>query len=194
MLIISFYSNSSLCSSLCSSAALENRTILVAYLGIDFCLFLGLKVVRGDFLYWLAVESVPMRFIISCLVRTTIKIMVDFAGVMHVRHPYELGGIYFTTILLTTPIICLYFGSRYLTYVEDEEVKKSLSYVFSREQVYGGLGALACLQFFSFTTLLMCVIPATYRRTLWSTETGEQLRGAKRRVTTTMITAAIRLR
>ncbi|GMH80967.1 hypothetical protein TL16_g08772 [Triparma laevis f. inornata] len=72
------------------------------------------------------------------------------------------------------PIICLYFGSRYLTYVGVEEVKKSLSYVFSREQIYGGLGALACLQFFCFTTLLMCVIPATYRRMLWSTETVSQ--------------------
>ena len=123
-------------------SSVENRTILVMYLSIDVGFALVLKVMRVDFFYWLPIESVPVRFSASLIERIVIKVITDFTACMQMRHPLELGGAYFTAVLLTTPLVSLYFGSRYLSYVEDEEAKATLSSIYSSEQVYGFLGAL----------------------------------------------------
>ena len=89
------------------------------------------------------------------------------------RHPYEMGGGYFSLTLFTTPFVCLYFGSRYLSYVSDEEVRVSLPFVFTAGQVYGAIGGLAVLQVINFS-VLMRTIEAKYRKTFWSFQTGSQ--------------------
>ena len=76
-------------------------------------------------------------------------------------------------VLLTTPLVSLYFGSRYLTFVEDDEVKKTLDFIFTSDQIYDGLGCLAAVQFLSLS-LLMSIIPSKTRQTFFSTQTGQQ--------------------
>ncbi|GMH84137.1 hypothetical protein TrST_g12286 [Triparma strigata] len=136
----------------------ESGTILAAYLSIDMGVAFIYKMARGDFRYWLPIESEAGSGFASLLARLVTKISLDFTGTIQLRHPFEYGGIYFTLVLLTTPLVSLYFGSRYLSFVEDEEVKATLDYVFSSDQIYGGLGCLAAVQLFSFA-LLMSIIP-----------------------------------
>ena len=87
---------------------------------------------------------------------------MDFTGSPLFRHPHEMGGGYYSFTLLTTPIVCLYIGSRYLAHVEDEAVQATLSHVFTNVEVYGGLGALAILQLSCFG-LFLALIPKKYR-------------------------------
>lgn len=89
------------------------------------------------------------------------------------RHPYELEGAYFCFTMIITPFICIYFGSRYLSYVEDEEVAEALSYVLTEGEVYGGIGGLIVLQITSFLMFLF-LIEDKYRSTFTSFRTGSQ--------------------
>ncbi|GMH84158.1 hypothetical protein TrST_g12293 [Triparma strigata] len=153
--------------------ASESATVLAAYLLVDMGFALMFKLARGDFLYWMRIEEISMRFLVSSAMRLCNKILIDFTGMIQMRHPFEYGGLYFSTVLLTTPLVSLYFGSRYLAYTEDEEVKATLKYVFSSNQIYGGLGCLAAVQLFSFS-LFLVIIPPKFRTTFLSAQTGSQ--------------------
>ena len=151
----------------------ESGAIVAAYLGIDIGVAFIYKMARGNFRYWLPIESEAVSWIVSLLVRLCTKILMDFTGLLLWRHPVEYGGVYFTFVLLTTPLVSLYFGSRYLSFVEDEEVKATLDHVFSSDQIYGGLGCLAAVQLFSFA-ILMSIIPPKIRKTFLSAKTASQ--------------------
>ena len=69
--------------------------MLVYFAGGEVLLFLLWKLLRGDFLYWIRVEGV-LDVIISALERVFVKVVVDFTGCVHFRHPYELGGVVFS--------------------------------------------------------------------------------------------------
>lgn len=99
------------------------------------------------------------------------------------RHPFEFGGLYFTTVLLTTPAAMSFFGHRYLAYFEDEEVKATLKYEYTSKQIYGGQCFLAIVQVLEFATL-MYIIPSTHRRIFFSTQTGSQFVCTNLRATT----------
>ncbi|GMH67107.1 hypothetical protein TrLO_g1849 [Triparma laevis f. longispina] len=57
----------------------------------DIVFYVGMKVVRRDSSYWMPVYGV-IGFLISLLIRVTVKVVVDFAGVVQLRHPFETGG------------------------------------------------------------------------------------------------------
>lgn len=69
---------------------------------------------------------------------------MDFTGVLQMRQPYEMGGGYFSLTLFSTPIVCLYMGSRYLAFVEDKSNEDG-TYLFTSEQVYGTVFGLVVL-------------------------------------------------
>lgn len=155
---------------LCS---IESITIVTAYLAFGVSLFFVIKLASRDLKYWVPVESEILSRSVSFTFRLVAKAVTDFTGLMQMRHPYELGGLYYTTIMLMAPFVCLNFGFRYLAHVEDEEVKASLKYVFTSEQIYLGLGLLAIVQMCSFA-IFMYILPSTHRKTSWSTQTGSK--------------------
>ncbi|GMH95294.1 hypothetical protein TL16_g13121 [Triparma laevis f. inornata] len=65
------------------------------YLGADMLIFLLYKIARDDFYYWLPINGIK-GFAVSLIVRTVLKIISDFTASPHFRHPYEMGGLYFT--------------------------------------------------------------------------------------------------
>jgi hypothetical protein len=71
---------------------------LVAYLVADHCVFMLYKLVRGDVIYWVPGFKLPL----SVLARFVAKVVADFTGLVHCRHPLELGGIYFFVNSLTS--------------------------------------------------------------------------------------------
>ena len=49
------------------------------------------KILRRDFWYWLRVEGV-LSIALAGLERTLVKVVADFTGCVHFRHPFEMGG------------------------------------------------------------------------------------------------------
>jgi hypothetical protein len=62
----------------------------VLYLLGDVAFYLLYKVVRRDFTYWIPLEGF-VGLVVSGLVRVVVKFVVDFAAIMHFRHPYEVS-------------------------------------------------------------------------------------------------------
>ena len=65
-------------------AASGGRTMLLSFVGGEMILYLGWKVARKDFLYWVPVEG-PLRGLVSFLARIIVKTIVDFSGCLHFR-------------------------------------------------------------------------------------------------------------
>jgi len=78
--------------------------MLVAYfVGGEMVLFLLFKILRGDYFYWLQFDPL-MSFVGSFFERTLLKVITDFSGCLHLRHPYEAGGLVFTLSIFWTHI------------------------------------------------------------------------------------------
>lgn len=75
------------------------------YLGGDMAVYIMLKLARGDFTYWLPIKGV-LGFLVSLFVRLIVRIVADFTSCVHLRHPSEVGGLYFTVNIIV-PLIGL---------------------------------------------------------------------------------------
>jgi hypothetical protein len=64
---------------------------LALYLLADHTGFILYKLARRDLIYWVPGFGCP----VSMLFRFLAKVVADFTGLVHCRHPLELGGIYF---------------------------------------------------------------------------------------------------
>jgi len=58
---------------------------------------------RGDVHYWVPVVGKTGWFV-SIIARVAVKIIVDFTGCIHFRHPKELGGLYYSLTLLQAQV------------------------------------------------------------------------------------------
>jgi hypothetical protein len=65
------------------------------YIGADLGLYMIVKVLRGDFWYWVPLGG-SAEFVASMIVRPLIKIVTDFTSVVQMRHPNEVGGFYWS--------------------------------------------------------------------------------------------------
>jgi hypothetical protein len=94
---------------------LADSKIFVADRAGDHLLYLLLKLVRGDFLYWMPVEGfVGVPFAI--LLRVIMKTLTDFTGGLQFRAAGELGGamwLWTMCLSLVAPwaAVPVYFGS-----------------------------------------------------------------------------------
>jgi hypothetical protein len=71
------------------------------YIGVDLGLYLLVKILRGDFWYWLPLGG-NIEIVSSILMRVMVKIIVDFTSLAQLRHPNEVGGAYWLFGLLLT--------------------------------------------------------------------------------------------
>ena len=154
----------------CVLCTIESPATFVIYFGIDMAVYLAYKLFRQDFYYFLPIYGI-VGVIVSFLLRLGIKTMVDFIGSLHYRHPIELGGAYWAFTVLSTPIACFYFGSRYLAFMDNEAGTVELSMVLNSTQVYGMIGGLLVLQVTTFAVFLR-TINLEYIHTFYLTRTG----------------------
>ena len=84
--------------------ASSGKTRLVYFVGGEILLFLGWKIFRGDFLYWVQVEGF-FGVVVSFVVRVIVKVIADFTGCLLLRHPYELGGAVFSLSVLWVSLV-----------------------------------------------------------------------------------------
>jgi hypothetical protein len=71
------------------------------YLGADLGLYLLVKILRGDFWYWIPAGG-NLEIVSSILIRVIVKVIVDFTSMVHFRHPNEVGGAYWLFGLVLT--------------------------------------------------------------------------------------------
>ncbi|GMH98806.1 hypothetical protein TrVE_jg8879 [Triparma verrucosa] len=153
---------------LCS---LESPKIISLYLLIEIGSLLALKIVRNDLLFYWPIRNKIAWCAASLIIHTACKCLLDFTGLLVLRQPEKLGGAYFTSVLLYSPLVCFYFGYRYLTYVSTPDVSTPDS--FSANIVYGVIGSLTAIQVASIL-LFLSIIDRKYWKSFTSFETGRQ--------------------
>jgi len=84
--------------------AVTDGMLVVKFVGCEIGVFLVFKVVRKDFWYWLRVEGIA-GFITAVCVRVLGKIIADFTGCLHLRHPFELGGTAYSVSMVWAQIM-----------------------------------------------------------------------------------------
>ena len=57
------------------------------------------KLLRGDFYCWYRLEG-AIAILCSFFERVCVKIIMDYTGCLHLRHPYELGGLAFSISMI----------------------------------------------------------------------------------------------
>jgi hypothetical protein len=63
------------------------------YVGADMLLYLLVKVLRGDFWYWIPAGGTT-EILSSIVCRVLVKVVTDFTSIVQFRHPNEVGGMY----------------------------------------------------------------------------------------------------
>ena len=71
-------------------AATDSRLVLL-FVGGEIGVYLAYKIARNDFLYSLRFAGV-LAAVVSFVERVIVKVVVDFSGCVHFRHPFEMGG------------------------------------------------------------------------------------------------------
>jgi hypothetical protein len=131
------------------------------YIGADLGLYILVKILRGDFWYWIPLGG-NLEILTSILFRVIVKIIVDFTSLVHYRHPNEVGGVYWLFGLLLTMgslPVSIYVASPYV----DEKAIDIASSIMK--------------YFILMTTLCFAVfflnIEKKYWNTFWSTQTSK---------------------
>ena len=65
---------------------LPNKSIILYIMGGEMTLYLTVKVLRNDFFYWARFDK-SLEHILSFFEWVLVKIIVDFSGCLHFRHP-----------------------------------------------------------------------------------------------------------
>jgi len=94
-----------------------SETWLAIYLGGDMIAFLLVKIIRGDFTYWLNLPP-SLSLSISLVFRFLTKILTDFTLVMQMRHSYEIGGVQFSLLVVQNQAMCFVAAKLYLKYYD----------------------------------------------------------------------------
>ena len=73
-------------------AASDTDNLVLMFVGGEIGVYLLLKILRQDFYCWPTLSGI-FAVVVSFLTRIGVKIIVDFSGCIHFRHPYDLGGL-----------------------------------------------------------------------------------------------------
>jgi hypothetical protein len=142
-----------------------DKRYLLWYLFGDSAIFVMQKIARGDFHYWIPVEGVT-NIVISLIMRVIIKACADFTGVVQFRHPYELGGLYWTLnifMALGFSFVAVYVYAQ-----------RDLTEALSAANAWNGTIFLTASWLASFVAFLS-LCNKGYRRTFFSTYLGKQM-------------------
>jgi hypothetical protein len=151
--------------------AAVSPAITAAVLGGDMLLFVLFKLARNDLRYWVKLSG-AMSWIGSILIRFFTKLMVDFTVTVHLRHPQEIGGLYWCMCLLLGQATS--FVALYLYYSERENVWED-SGEKSELDLWGLMESLEA-GFVVFFAIFVSTINKKYVGTFFSTMTAKQFR------------------
>jgi hypothetical protein len=163
----------------CFSAAMmlfANKFYLMYYVAGDMLFFLIYKSARNDLRYWMPVYGVAGA-VSSLLSRIVVKLIADFTGVIHFRHPYELGGAYWTFDMffaITTSFLSVYLFfvvSRRANSIAPTEMRDQMDQGLQMNDAVTLISILCGLLIFSFVCFL-ALMKKEYRSTFFSLLSG----------------------
>jgi hypothetical protein len=133
------------------------------YIGADLVLYMLVKILRGDFWYWIPFGG-NGEIVSSILLRVLVKIIVDFTSIVQFRHPNEVGGAYWLFGLMLT------MGSLPMSiYLSSPHVDEQPIDIASSIMNY----------FIPITTMCFAVfflnIESKYLQTFWSTQKSKDM-------------------
>jgi hypothetical protein len=133
------------------------------YIGADIGLYLLVKILRGDFWYWMPLGG-NTEIVSSILFRFLVKIVTDFTSLVQFRNPNEVGGASwlfgFVMAMGSLPVVIIAAGSLL------PERAVHLSWILF---TYLIPGSLVCFAVFFLT------IEKKYWHTFWSTQRGKDV-------------------
>ena len=149
---------------------ITKKWYFLAYFVSDTALYLLMKAARGDGWYWMPVEGGAGVFV-SLLMRVMIKSITDYTGIVQMRHPWELGGVYYTVnmfmaLLVSVVSVAMFAASRTSWVALDIKLSPDQAWL-----IMAGLGGGWLLSF----GLFLLLIKKGYKRTFFSTMTGKQM-------------------
>lgn len=144
--------------------------ITAAVLGADMLAFMLFKLARSDLRYWVKLPG-ALSWIASILFRIVTKIMVDFTVMVQLRHPQEIGGMYWCVCLLLGQATS--FVAAHLYYSKIEGALEGVA--MPTFALWGLLCGLEAAFFFFFVTFVVAS-ERKYARTFVSTMTASQYR------------------
>jgi len=87
----------------CALLASTDSSLVNYFVGGNVAAFVVFKAARNDFLVWMRIEGAAGVFA-SFMLRIPTKVIADFTGLLHLRHPYELGGAFFSASMVWAQI------------------------------------------------------------------------------------------
>ena len=140
-------------------AASDTDNLVFIFVGVEIGAFILFKILRRDLHYWPRLPGVVGPVVLSILQRIVVKIIVDFSGCLHHRHPYELGGLGFTLSIVWAQILPF------------------VALQFSDSGMKGEIKVLLVVSFMlwlSLTIVFFCTIDLSYLNTFFGTKTAPQ--------------------
>jgi hypothetical protein len=139
---------------------LENKNYALQYFAVDHAVYILYKIARGDMWYWIPIHGVR-GLVGSVGVRCIVKLITDFTGIVQFRHPYELGGAYWTFNTVIAFLFCFY------------SVHVGAAAVMETYKAWAIAGSLCGVWAITFVVFLMHM-RTEYRQTFFSMTTGVQ--------------------
>ena len=137
--------------------------LVALYLGGDLGLYLVVKMLRGDFWYWMPLGG-NVEMVNSLMNRVVPKVVSDFTSLVQLRHPNEVGGFYWAfgfVLTMGSLPVAIVVGSSVLTVKANSLAWTVVKYFIP--------GSLVCFGVFFFN------IEREYWHTFWSTQRGKDL-------------------
>ena len=149
----------------CSSVTaliLVDKSYCFWYVAGDMLFYLLQKIARRDFSYWIPIYGAPGLFV-SLIVRVIAKVIVDFTGLVHLRHSGELGGIYWTVDMIISMILPVAATTIYYADTSGKPMEE--------KTVWWIIGSLIGIWLVVFG-LFLSLMKKEYRNSFFSFETG----------------------
>ena len=153
-----------------------NASWLVIYMTCDMILFLVLKLVRRDFTYWLNLPPF-ISALFSLVIRVTEKTLTDFTLTLHMRNPFEVGGILFGLSIVQNQASTFIAAHLYLNYYDGKNILPA-------SELWTVLFSLLGL-FVASVLAFVLLMDRKYLRTFVTTTTGPQFAAERFHVATT---------
>ena len=130
--------------------------------------YLLFKVIRRDFRYWMPLPW-AVSVTISVVQRIVMKIITDYTCMIHARHPYELGGVYWLfNMLYTQASVFVLLGMRSKANLEEAE-----RWVLKGDDVW--LIALCLVGLWTLAIFTLLIFSESgFKHTFYQTTTGWQ--------------------
>ncbi len=143
------------------------------YYGAEVAIFILVKVIRSDFIYWVPIDGLVLSTFSAFVFRLAAKVLTDFTGFLQIRHVYEAGGLVWTLSLLwsqLSSVVCVVLYQLYYDEGEGDEKRRSK---IDATAMYVTVALLVLFWLVSFSSFIR-KINQKYLHTFFGTMTGSQ--------------------